>query len=103
MTKERLEDLRKMSAPTWEGLSTDGLDEELKKIDPEVEYEVCTGKEMNDTYHLTGTNAYQDNLSIVILTNWSISMMTWKLKYGCRWLDDVIDNNIQREKENKRR
>lgn len=97
MTYERLEELRNQSAPTWEGLSTEGLDEQLKEIDPEVSFEVCTGKEMNDAYGLTGNNKYPDDLNIVILTNWSINMMDWKLKFGCRWLDDVIDNNLMRE------
>lgn len=103
MTKQRLEELRHKSAPTWEGLDTEGLDEQLKEIDAEVTYEVCTGEEMNKAYKLTGSNAYPDDLSIVILTHWSIPMMSWKLQYGCRWLDDVIDNNVWREKEKKKR
>jgi len=97
MTADRLNELYGISAPTWEGLSLEGLDKTLKELDTEVEYEVCTGKEMNKAYKLTGDNAYPDDINIVILTKWSISMMAWKLKYGCRWLDDVIDNNLRRE------
>lgn len=97
MTNERIEELRRKSAPTWEGMKTEGLSENLKEIDPEAEFEVCSGKEMNEYSDLTGSNAYPDDLHIVILTKWSINMMDWKLKYGCRWLDDVCDNNEWRE------
>lgn len=97
MTKERLEELYNISAPTWEGITLEGLDETLKGIDPEVEYEICSGKDMNDAYGLTDDNAYPDDLNIVILAKWSIDMMAWKLRYGCRWLDDVIDNNERRQ------
>lgn len=97
MTKKRLEELRQQSAPTWEGIDPNGLDETLKEFDPAVEYEFCSGKDMNEAYGLTGTNAYRNDLNILILTKWSINMMAWKLQYGCRWLDDVIDNNLRRE------
>lgn len=101
MTKERITELRGKSSPTWEGLSLDSLSDALKGIDPEAEFEVCSGKEMNEYSGLRGSNAYPADLHIVILTKWSINMMDWKLRYGCRWLDDVCDNNERRER-NKR-
>lgn len=99
MTKARLEELYNISAPTWEGLKIEGLEEQLKEIDPEVTFEVCSGADMNKAYKLTNSNAYPDDLNIVILTHWSIPMMSWKFNYGCRWLDDVIDNNKYRQQE----
>ena len=96
-TTDELNALANKSAPTWEGLSLEGLEEQLKHIDPEVEAVFCTGKTYNEAYGLTGSNAYPDDLTIVFLTNWSIPMMEWKFKFGCRWADDVRDNNLRRE------
>lgn len=96
-TFDELNALAKKSAPTWEGLSIEGLEEQLKHIDPEVEAVYCTGYTYNKAYGLTGSNAYPDDLTIVFLINWSIPMMEWKFKFGCRWADDVRDNNLRRE------
>ena len=97
-TFEELESMADMSAPTWEGLSLDGLEEQLKEIDPKVEAVYCTGETYNKAYGLTGNNAYPDDLTIVFLTKWSVGMMSWKFSYGCRWADDVRDNNVARER-----
>ena len=96
-TLEELEALANKSAPTWEGLNLDGLEEQLKEIDPEVEAVYCEGKDYNDAYGLTGNNAYPDDLHIVFLDKFSINMMDWKFKFQCRWADDVRDNNLWRE------
>lgn len=96
-TKKELEALANKSAPTWEGLSLEDLEEQLKEIDPKVEAVYCTGKTYNEAYMLTGDNAYPDDLTIVFLDNFSIEMMNWKFKFGCRWADDVRDNNLRRE------
>lgn len=96
-TTDELNALANKSAPTWEGLSLEGLEEQLKEIDPKVEAVFCTGKTYNKAYGLTGTNAYPKDLTIVFLTEWGIPMMNWKFKYGCRWADDVRDNNLRRE------
>lgn len=98
-TLEELDALAKQSAPTWEGLALDGLEEQLLEIDPEVEAAYCSGSTYNKAYGLTGDNAYPDDLHIVFLTNWSIPMMDWKFKFGCRWADDVKDNNLYRERD----
>lgn len=98
-TYEELEHLANNSAPTWEGLDLDGLEEQLKEIDPAVEAVYCTGKTYNEAYGLTGSNAYPDDLHIVFLTNWGIEMMSWKFNFGCRWADDVRDNNLWREED----
>ena len=95
-TLEDLEALANKSAPTWEGLLLDGLEDQLKEIDPE-DAVYCTGKTYNEVYGLTGNNAYPNDLSIVFLIKWGIPIMNWKFKYGCRWADDVKDNNLARE------
>ena len=98
-TKEELDAMANKSAPTWEGLALEGLEEQLKELDPEVEAVYCTGKTYDEAYGLTGDNAYPDDLTIVFLDKWSIDMMQWKFNYGCRWADDVRDNNLAREQE----
>lgn len=98
-TLEELEALANKSAPTWEGINLEGLEDTLKEIDPEVEVVYVEGKDYNDAYGLTGDNAYPDDLHIIFLNKWSINMMSWKFNYGCRWADDVRDNNVAREEE----
>ena len=98
-SKEELEELADKSAPCWEGLSLENLEDQLKEIDPEVEVVYCTGKTYNEAYGLTGTNKYPDDLTIVFLNKFSINMMSWKFKYNCRWADDVKDNNLWREEK----
>jgi hypothetical protein len=100
-TKEELDALASKSAPTWEGLALEGLEEQIKAIDDKVEIVYCEGKTYNEVYHLTGNNAYPDDLHIVFLVTpekYDLKeMMKWKLQYGCRWADDVKDNNLARE------
>ena len=96
-TREELDQIASQSAPTWEGLSLEGLEEQLKEIDPEVRAVYCKGSTYNDAYELTGDNRYPADLTIVFLIKWSIPMLDWKFKYGCRWADDVLDNNLDRE------
>ena len=100
-TKKELDALASESAPTWEGLALEGLEEQIKAIDGEVEVAYCTGKTYNKAYGLTGDNAYKDDLHIVFLIlpqgYGPGKMMKWKMQYGCRWADDVKDNNIRRK------
>ena len=96
-TLEELEKLANSSMPCWEGLKLDGLEEQLKEIDPNAKIVFCKGKTYDDAYGLTGSNRYPDDLTLVFLENYSIPMMTWKLDYFCRWADDVRDNNLARE------
>lgn len=96
-TLEELEELADNSMPTWEGLNLEGLEEELLEIDPKVVVVYCNGKTYNEAYGLTGDNAYPDDLHIVFLDDFSIPMLDWKFKFGCRWADDVRDNNLMRE------
>lgn len=67
-----------------------------------------TGKFMNESYKLTGLNAYQDNLNIIAIM---LSDLTFKspeafgkfcidrLAVGARWFNDITYNNNLRERK----
>ena len=87
-----LQDLYDGSALTFEGTTLD--DDNLEFLirwfnehdcDMKVKnfYKV-TGKLMNDTYHLTGDNAYIPRFEL-----------------GGRWFDDIVENNARREKDKR--
>ena len=108
-TKEQLDDLYNQSALTWEGLCADeqslaDVEGWLKEhdaiiADTEVIAHIITGKLMNDTYSLTGTNRYPDDLTIVAITGVNQSRIAIpRFEVGGRWFDDVVDNNARREK-----
>ena len=107
---DKISELEKGSAFTWEGM--DISDKNLKDIidfftkntqgfkTPVTMYN-WTGKEFNEKYGLTGSNAYPDDLNFL-----SIPLDTWseqgnlpivKMQVGARWLDDIVDNNARRE------
>ena len=103
-TKVQLDALYKQSALTWEGLSTD--EDNLKAVidwldrnGAIVENEkpiihIIKGEFMNEVYGLTDNNAYDDDLSIVCVTNIKqMAIMIARFEVGGRWFDDVVDNN----------
>lgn len=97
-TKQELDQLANDWSPTWEGVALEGLEEQLKEIDPLVKIVYCTGKTYNKVYGLTGNNKYPDNLTIVFLKDYSKpKQLMWKMEYGCRWAWDVLWNNLNRE------
>lgn len=61
-----------------------------------VDIYVIKGKAMNDFYHLTGDNAYPDDLTIVCI-DWLNSNVTSPYKGKWRFFSDVVDNNAKRE------
>lgn len=92
-----LEDLKYLydhSAMTWEGLRKEDFDLAQKTCGGENSIPYLTkGKVMNELCHLTGDNAYPDDLNI-------FSVLPFKglaMQYGARWMDDIIDNNARRE------
>ena len=95
-TKEELKNLYDHSAMTWEGLSKDSFEEALECccVDGKdgTGY-VTTGKTINEICHLTGSNAYPDDLIIFSIINFKGIAVS----YGARWIDDIIDNNARRE------
>lgn len=98
------------SALTFEGLKED--DESLQEFIDWVKaltplkrerIYIIKGRIMNKYYHLTGDNAYQDECNIVSIDlndmeHFSAVIMP-RFQIGARWLDDIIANNVRREKE----
>lgn len=60
-----------------------------------------TGKQMNEKYGLTGTNAYQDDFHICCIKQQDLSnppaIYLPRFEVGGRWFTDVVDNNARRE------
>lgn len=105
-----LKDLYDDSALTMEGLTADEdnlnafanwLEEHGCKMKTDDFY-VIKGSLMNKVYGLTGTNAYKDELTIVCIKLSDLSnvnnIVAARFEIGGRWFDDVVDNNLAREK-----
>lgn len=93
-TKEQLKALNDCSAMTWEGLIEEDFGTALDMCGAEgAKGYVTTGKVMNEICHLTGSNAYPDDLTIFSIDKFKgLAIM-----FGARWMDDVISNNADRE------
>ena len=93
-TKEQLKALNDCSAMTWEGLIEEDFGAALDMCGAEgAKGYVTTGKVMNEICHLTGSNAYPDDLTIFSIDKFrGLAIM-----FGARWMDDVISNNADRE------
>lgn len=93
-TKEQLKALNDCSAMTWEGLIEEDFGVVLDMCGAEgAKGYVTTGKVMNEICHLTGNNAYPDDLTIFSIDKYKcLAIMV-----GARWMDDVISNNAYRE------
>ena len=98
-TKEQLDFLYDNWAMTWEGLTEESFEEALEECGGEnAKGYLIKGKDMNAHYHLTGTNAYPDDLNIFAVYPFKgLAMM-----YGARWFTDIVDNNTRREKSRKK-
>lgn len=96
-TKEQLKELTDAWAMTWEGLSEDSFEEALEcccKEGKEGTSYVTTGKVMNEICHLTGSNAYPDDLTIFSIKDFK----GLAIQFGARWMWDIVANNAQRQK-----
>jgi len=94
--KEQLQDLYDNWAMTWEGLREDDFEVALAHCCKEGENGtgyLVKGNVMNDICHLTGDNAYPDDLNIFAIKDFKGLAMT----VGARWMTDIIDNNARRE------
>ena len=93
-TKEQLKALNDCSAMTWEGLIEEDFGAALDMCGAEgAKGYVITGKVMNEICHLTGNNAYPDDLTIFSIDKYKgLAIM-----FGARWLDDIVSNNADRE------
>ena len=103
-----LHDLENASAFTVTGAGGDlnewcvGLNEMLanEEIGQVTKFYTFKGKLMNNTYRLTGTNAYDEDITFLSfkldgLNTGKLAM--FKLQFGARWLDDIVDNNAIRQ------
>ena len=93
-TKEQLKALNDCSAMTWEGLIEEDFGVALDMCGAEgAKGYVTKGKVMNEICHLTGNNAYPDDLTIFSIDKYKgLAIM-----FGARWMDDIISNNADRE------
>lgn len=93
-TKEQLKALNDCSAMTWEGLIKEDFGAALDMCGAEgAKGYVTTGKVMNEICHLTGHNAYPDDLTIFSIDKYKgLAIM-----FGARWMDDILSSNADRE------
>ena len=107
-TKSELSNLKNGSAFTIEGAGGNlhewcvGLNEILAKenIGQVKTFYTFTGKFMNETYNLTGSNAYPDDFTFLCFTLDGLDvgkLAMFKMRFNARWLDDIVDNNNARE------
>ena len=107
-TKEQLNKLYNQSALTWEGLSADEenlnavkewLEEHGALTSVEPTFHIITGEFMNEQYGLSGDNAYPKDCTIVSVTDIDqMKIVIPRFEVGGRWFDDIVDNNVRREK-----
>ena len=93
-TKEQLKALNDCSAMTWEGLREEDFGVALDTCGAEgAKGYVTTGKVMNEICHLTGNNAYPDDLTIFSIDKYKgLAIM-----FGARWMDYILSSNADRE------
>lgn len=106
-TAEQIEALG--SALTFEGLNVDDeclgdLFDWIEQYTPVTNRRVyiTLGSTMNKLFGLTGTNAYPADLHIVSVDLQDIEnsakIALPRFEVGGRWLDDIIENNLTRER-----
>lgn len=53
------------------------------------------GSVMNEHFHLTGDNAYKDDLTFLCIPDFYNPM--FKLFVGARWFDDILQSNLENQ------
>ena len=103
-----LEELVKGSALTFEGLAESSFDEFLDWVDGIAGLKtrriyVTKGRLANCEWLLTGDNAYRNDLNIVSVKLDDMEdrnkIVMARFQVGARWMDDIHDSNIIRERE----
>lgn len=103
-TEQDIRDMYDRSEWTWEGMSDDEdnlnqiadfLEINVPKLAQPYTFWIWQGDMFNDMYGLTGRNAYPDDLTFVAVDDLYEPFL--KIQYGARWLDDIVDNNLERE------
>lgn len=114
-TDEDIQQLTDEWAFAWEGMDDSDRnlsaivrvltqDEGFDMVSPIPMY-VWEGQQFNELYGLTGDNAYPDDLTFVAipLNAWKPGqqgkLALTKMKYGARWLYDIVANNAVRQEE----
>lgn len=93
-TIEELEYLYNHSAMTWEDLREEDFELALSECgDVGAKGYIIKGGVMNKLCKLTGENAYPEDLNIFAIDKYK----TLAMLVGARWMDDIIDNNANRE------
>ena len=96
---ETLKDLKELydcSALTWEGMNENYFENACAKCSMKGKdgtIYLTSGQKMNELCHLTGNNAYPNNLNIVSIKDYNCLAVS----VNARWMDDIIDNNARRE------
>ena len=103
-----LEELVNGSALTFEGLAESSFDEFLDWVDGIAGLKtrriyVTKGRLANCEWLLTGDNAYRNDLNIVSVKLDDMEdrnkIVMARFQVGARWMDDIHDSNIIRERE----
>ena len=107
-TREQLNDLG--SALTIEGLLEESIPDFIDWIKKYTEMiredaYIVKGRTMNRIYDLTDDNAYDNDLTIVAIKLEDMEdfskIILPRFNIGARWFDDIVDNNVRREREKK--
>lgn len=105
-TDEFLDQFFNTSAFTFEGIDITNKksNNQLEKALREAGYDKdeiltywFTGDVMNSKYHLTGDNAYPDDLTFLVIPEFY--NVQFKLLTQARWFDDIVQNNAYRQAE----
>ena len=93
-TPKELKYLYDNRAMTWEGLREEDFELAMEECGGKgVKGYLVKGEVMNQICHLTGSNAYPDDLNIFSIYPFKgLAMMV-----GARRMYDIIDNNARRE------
>ena len=105
-TKEQLDVLYNNSAFTMEGLAEDSIPDLMNWLEKHNAIEkqipnvhIIKGKLMNNIYELTGNNTYNDDLTIISVLGINLLAIVYpRFEIGGRWFDDVVDNNLRRQR-----
>lgn len=101
--KEMLKEFCEHSMFTFEGIDIESKEgrksiKELEKLLRSSGYNEkdfiafwMKGSVMNNHFGLTGRNAYNDDLTFLVIPNYYNVLM--KVKLGARWFDDIVASN----------
>lgn len=72
-----------------------------EKVGEATDWTRFKGKDMNEVFGLTGTNAYPNDLTFIAFSLEKITdigkLAMIKLRLGDRWFDDIVANDLHRQ------